>query len=103
MDRSKNDEGKANLANRSGPPPANLTATEALATSKTVEANKESDTKPKAKPPTDFEKHPEQLVAYEQGRAARRASIAVDDAPFGEGKDLEAWLAGYGFEDKALG
>ena len=39
---------------------------------------------------------------YEQGRAAFRGSVSVDDAPHGEGEALDAWTAGYEFEKAAL-
>lgn len=32
---------------------------------------------------------------YEQGQTARSNSIAREDAPYGDGEQLEAWLAGY--------
>jgi len=32
---------------------------------------------------------------YEQGMAARAGSISRDDAPYAEGDQLDAWLAGY--------
>lgn len=34
-------------------------------------------------------------VAYEQGRAAKRASIAAEDCPHGNGALKNAWLNGY--------
>lgn len=41
---------------------------------------------------------------YEQGRAARRGAISIDEAPYGEDDDnLAAWKAGYEFETEALG
>lgn len=39
---------------------------------------------------------------YEQGRAAFRGSISVDEAPHGEGEALDAWLDGYEFEQAML-
>lgn len=32
---------------------------------------------------------------YAQGHAARGASIGRDDAPYGDGDQRDAWLAGY--------
>ncbi len=41
---------------------------------------------------------------YEQGRAAFRGSISVDEAPYQDGDhNLEAWKAGYEFEKAAHG
>lgn len=41
---------------------------------------------------------------YEQGRAALRGAISVDEAPYGEDdENLEAWKAGYAFEKAAIG
>lgn len=86
---------------------------------KTDEANKAAPTKakkaapakakaaPKAEPkpvapPSPEERTADPVVhaAYEQGRAARRARIARDDAPHGDGRELEAWRKGYDFEEK---
>ena len=47
-------------------------------------------TKPK------LNKHQREFPAeYEQGRVARAGSINRDDAPYAEGEQLDAWLAGY--------
>ncbi len=35
-------------------------------------------------------------IAYEQGRAAKRSSIAAEDCPHGGGAAKDAWLKGYG-------
>lgn len=89
---------KADLAKDAKPQDNPLRADET--SGKTREANEASDTKPKAKPADTFD--PEQYAAYNQGRQARRGSIAIDDCPHGDGKDKDAWLAGYAFEDKAI-
>lgn len=90
-------EAEAKFATDKVPDPKALTA-DALV-SKTDEANDESG----LQAPKRFKLEPEHRAAYEQGRAARRARIAKDDAPHGEGDDLDAWLAGYEFEEKNFG
>ena len=40
---------------------------------------------------------------YEQGQAARSGSISRDDAPYGEGEQLDAWLAGYDDDTDSTG
>lgn len=41
-------------------------------------------------------KHQKDFPAeYQQGRVARAGSISRDEAPYAEGDQLDAWLAGY--------
>lgn len=42
---------------------------------------------------------PEHRAAYEQGRAAYLAGIDREDAPHGEGDDLDAWRKGWDFAE----
>jgi ribosome modulation factor len=46
------------------------------------------------KPTKQQVEHP----AFEVGRTACRAGISRDDAPYVEGDEHDAWLAGYDFE-----
>lgn len=43
----------------------------------------------------------EKQIAYQQGRTARRARIAKDDAPHADNPLLKAWIDGYEFEEAA--
>lgn len=47
------------------------------------------DPKPKGKVNYEGE------FAYNQGQTAARSSISQDDAPYGDGPDKDAWLAGW--------
>lgn len=123
----ENEEAKADFATSKSPPDENLTAAATPAKTeqannslngtgnqvptqeqkepdapvgKTQEAN-DADGEPAAKPKPEDD--PALHAAYEQGRAARRSAIAKADAPFGEGRNLDAWLKGYDFEDEHFG
>lgn len=43
------------------------------------------------------------MLAYQQGRAARRGRISRDEPPHGEGPPLKAWQKGYDDEEDAGG
>lgn len=57
---------------------------------------KKSKPRPQPKPSMEGDEH----VAYEQGRAARRARISRDEPPHGDGPLLKAWQKGYDFEEQ---